>query len=217
MNCQSSAVSGGPLAPSSPSFQQTHWDWDDLAKFCLMDEATIIKRKKWIDYFFFPLSNLTFLINLVAADHLSDAVIRISKCYSCSSTVICSLRGSSCDIRYDLVKQRIWSQLNTFKGVGESSTIPRYNRNAKINDPVVVLEVRNKILSRCGFIDRVLRITNTTALFHRKQRENKSLDFEMKPAVWKLSATLMIRSCYINWHIFKTVHFYLQFELLLIF
>lgn len=134
-------------------------------------------------FFFFPLSNLTFLINLVAADHLSDAVIRIRKCYSCSSTVIYSLRGSSCDIRYDLVKQRIWSQLNTFKGVGESSTIPKFNRNAKINDPVVVLEVRNKILSRCGFIDRVLRITNTTALFHRKQRENKSLDFEMKPAV----------------------------------
>lgn len=145
MNCQSSAVSGGPLAPSSPSFQQTHWDWDDLAKFCLMDEATIIKRKKWID--------LTFLINLVAADHLSDAVIRIRKCHSCSSTVIYSLRGSSCDIRYDLVKQRIWSQLNTFKGVGECSTVPKFNRNAKINDPVVVLEVRNKILSRCGFID----------------------------------------------------------------
>lgn len=123
------------------------------------------------------MSNLTFLIDLVAADHLSDAVIRIRKYYPCS------LRRSSCDIRYDLVKQRIWSQLNTFRGVGESSTIPKYNRNAKINYPVVVLEMRKKILSRCGFIDRVLRIINITALFHRKQRESKSLDFEMKPAV----------------------------------
>lgn len=177
------------------------------------------KKKK--NRFFFPLSNLTFLINLVAADHLSDAVIRIRKYYSCSSTAIYSLRGSSCDIRYDLVKQRMWSQLNTFKGVGESSSIPKYHGNAKINDPVVVLEMRKKIHSRCGFIDRVYYLLSLKNYEHKctisPQNKEKIKTLILKPAVWKLSATLMIRSCYINWHILKTVHFYLQFELLLFF
>lgn len=123
MTWESSAVSGGLLAAPSPSFQQTHWDWDAFI------EAL---PHGWSNIFSDEFNSCRSFVGCCELDQ---------KYYPCS---ICSLKGGGG--RHDFVKQS-WSQLSTFKGVGESSTIPKYNLNARINDPVVVGEVRKTLLS----------------------------------------------------------------------